>query len=88
MTYQMSLLADLTMPSRMRAASDTMDLPTCWECENAADHGVVVVIRGPSATVGRLTLCGSCVTAYYAPLAADPELAGLLSIQEELHPAC
>jgi hypothetical protein len=65
-----------------------MSLPKCWECENETDRLVVVLLHGPSAPVGRLTLCTACVSTRYAPLATDPELAVLISIQEELHLDC
>jgi len=65
-----------------------MRMSRCWECEDMTDSPVVVLLHGLSAPVGRLTLCASCVATYHAPLAADPGLASLISIQDELEPAC
>ena len=63
---------------------DAMKLSLCWECETETERPVVVLLQGPSTPVGRLSLCTACVAAHYETLAADPDLASLMSIQDEL----
>jgi hypothetical protein len=88
MTASFVLIVGLVGHAACGQQRDAMTLSRCWECEDMTDRPVVVLLHGSSVPVGRLTLCASCVATHYAPLAADPELASLVSIHDELEPTC
>lgn len=88
MTSSFVLAVGRVDPAACGQQSDGMSVSRCWECDDVTDQLVVVLLHRPSASVVRLTVCASCVARHYASLAEDPELASLISIQDEREPTC